>query len=209
MQLYPKTRRSLPTNIQRQFLGINRLDPFSIQDTQASDMQNVSSTISQYPTIQTRPGFTLIGLALAARILGLFSWENVELNAISNGAWYSLVTGTWTSRKTGLNASANWSFANFKGGFSVMNLVGANGVDAVQTYDGTTVSALTGAPAGGNFIETYAERLWCAVGNILYGSEFRVATNWTTITGSDTDPVSIMIETNNGETITAVKSDGP
>lgn len=202
---WPKqSRKSLPTNVQREFKGVNRLDSASIPDTFATDMQNMTS--QNYPVLSTRPGFSLVGAVLAARILGLGAWKQTELQAVSNGAWYSNLAGTWTSRKTGLSTSANWSFANYKGSFSGINLIGANGVDAMQVYDGATVTNLTNAPANGNYVEQFAERLWCVVNNDLHGCASGNATNWATFNGDDADPYVKTVETPAGETIVGIKA---
>lgn len=202
---WPKqSRKSLPTNVQRMFSGVDRQDAFSIRDTFSSDTQNMSST--NYPALSTRPGFSLVGTAQASRILGLATWKQTELHAVSNGDWYRFTGGSWASVGSGLSTSANMSFTNFKGGFSDINLIGANGVD-VKRWDGTTLSTLSGAPSGINYLDTYADRLWgVTAGNTLNFSEYRVATNWTTITQSDTDPGFIVVETNDGEQICAVRS---
>lgn len=201
---WPRMKRSLPTSAQRTFQGVNKIDPFSIQDNFATDMKNMTS--ANYPVLSTRTGFSVIGATLAARILGLGAWKQTELQAISNGTWYSNVAGTWTSRKTGLSTSANWSFTNYKGSFSGIELIGANGVDAVQVYDGTTVTNLTNAPAGGNYVEQFAERVWCVVGNDLHGCGLGNATVWNVFNGDDADPYVKTIETPKGETINGIKA---
>lgn len=202
---WPKqNRKSLPTNVQRVFSGVNRLDAFSIPDTFATDMQNMTS--QNYPALSTRPGFSLVGVARAARILGLGAWKQTELECISNGEWWSNLSGTWTSRKNGLSTSANWSFANYHGAFSGIRLIGANGVDAMQMYDGTTVSNLTNAPANGNYVEQFAERVWCLVGNDLHGCGSGNATVWNVFNGDDADPYVKTIETPVGETPNGLKA---
>lgn len=200
-----QNRKSLPTNVQREFRGVNRLDSASIPDTFATDMQNMTS--QNYPVLSTRPGFSLVGTGLpSVRILGIGAWKQTELETISNGIWWSNVAGTWTNRKSGLSASANWSFANYKGSFSGINLIGANGVDAMQVYDGATVTNLTNAPAGGNYVEQFAERVWCVVGNELHGCGSGNATNWATFNGDDADPYVKTVETPAGETIVGIKA---
>lgn len=193
----------MPTNVQREFSGVNRLDPFTIPDTFATDMQNMSS--QNYPSLSTRPGYVTLDV-LGGRILGLGVWKQQELQAISNGNWYKYTGSVFTSLKSGLSTTANWSFTNYKGSFSGINLIGANGVDAIQTYDGATVSNLTSAPAGGNFIEQFAERVWCAVGNDLHGCSSGNATNWATFNGDDADPYVKPVESPDGETIIALKA---
>lgn len=198
-----KTR---PPNIQRNFKGINTLDPFSISPEYATDMQNMSSTNS--PWLSVRDGYTLVGSAFASRVLGLGVWKQTELVAVSNGAWSKSTGGAWSAITGGGSVSTtnNYSFANFKGNLSTINLIGANGVDAVKRYDGATVQALTNAPAAANYIETYSDRLWCVtLGNQLNFSGYRQADNWTTVLGDAADPGFIVVETNDGESITGVK----
>lgn len=205
---WPKqTRKSLPTNVQRMFGGVNRIDKFNIKDNQASDMSNVSS--HKYPALSTRPGYSLLGSALAARILGLATWKDTELHTISNGAWYKYASGSWGAVSGGgsLSTSQQWSFCSFKGGFADVNLIGANG-SVVKRYDGSTVQNLSGAPAGLNYVDSYSDRIWGSVGNTLHFSEFRVGTNWTTTIGAESDPGFITIETPTAESINAVKA-GP
>lgn len=202
---WPNIKRSLPTNVQREFRGVNRLDPLTIDDRFSSDQENV--TTEDYPVMKTRPGYSLVGTTLPARILGLSSWKNTELHAISNANWYRFTAGAWTSVGSGFSTSAQWSFANFQGGFTDVNLIGVNGISA-QRWDGATLQALTGVPAGLNYIENYEDRLWGAVGSTLHFSEFRVGTNWTTTTGADSDPGFITVETTDGEVITGIRN-GP
>ena len=198
------SRKSLPTNVQRVFSGYNGQDSFEIKDTFATDMQNVTS--KNFPIASTRPGYSLSGAARAAKILGLGVWKQTELAVVANGEWFRNIAGSYTSLKSGLSTVANYSFSNFDGNLTEINLIGANGVDAVQRYNGTTVQNLANAPAAANFIETYADRLWCVTaGNQLNFSEYRVADNWTTLAVDSSDPGFITIETNDGENISAVK----
>jgi hypothetical protein len=199
-----------PTFTIRQFRGVNRLDPMSIDPTFAADISNM--TTSDFPVIKTRPGFSVLGSALSARVLGLYAWKNSELNAVSNGQWYKYSGGSWSAVTGGgsLNTTANWSFTNFQGGFPDINLIGANGTDPVKRYDGSTVQDLTDAPSGLNFIETYIERLWGAVKNTLHFSEYRVGTNWTTAPDPDDDsnPGFIEVESSDGQVISGIRN-GP
>jgi hypothetical protein len=201
---WPRTKPSLPSKVQRDFKGINRLDAFSIPDDMATDMQNMTS--ANYPAISTRPGFSLVGTSLGARILGLTSWKQTELATVANGNWYRFSGGTWSSLKSGLNTSANWSFTNFKGGFSDINLIGANGVDPIQVYNGTSLSNLPDAPSGGNYIEQFASRVWCLVGNDLHGCASGNASIWSTFNGNDSDPYIKTLETPAGEKPVGLKA---
>lgn len=172
----------LPAQSVSQWKGANKLDRFSIEPSFFTDSKNLTSR--KYPAASTRPGFSQIGTTRAAKILGLGSWKDTELHAISDGSWYNYTSGAWAAAlKTGLSTSANFSFANFKGGFTDYNLIGTNGVDAPQKYDGSTVSDLTGAPATGNYVGTHDNRLYMAVANNVYASALSLGEDWT-----DTDP---------------------
>lgn len=205
LQLWPKSsKKSLPTNVQRKFSGYNGQDGFSVSDDEATDIKNM--TTANYPVLSTRPGYSLSGTARAARILGVGVWKQTELAIVSNGAWYKNASGTYTSMKTGLSTSANWSFANFKGNFGSIYLIGANGTDAIQKYSGGAVSDLATAPTGGNYIEQFGDRVWCAAGNVLYGCTLGNASDWTTFNGDDADPYTKTLETPAGENIVGLKA---
>lgn len=204
MQVWPSVREVAPTHVMREFRGVNKLDKFTIADEFATDMKNLTS--DDYPAFSTRPGYSLLGSAFANPILGLGSWKNAELHTVSNGSWHRFTGGTWgTALASGLNATADWSFTNFKGNLSDINLIGANGADAIRRYDGSTVQTLTGAPANANYITTYSNRLFAAVGNTIHACELNVPTNWTTVIGADSDPFQLNVNTTDGETVNAMK----
>lgn len=203
---WPQTKRSLPTNVQRSFPGVNYQDEFTISDDFSTDIKNM--TTANYPVLSTRPGYSLVNTTLAARILGLGVWKQTELSAVANGQWYSNNGSSWTSVSGGgsLSTSANFSFTNFKGAFGAIRLLGANGVNTPKMYDGATVATLTNAPPTGNYIETFAERVWMVVGNDLHGCALGNATNWNTFNGDNADPYIKTMETFDGETINAIKA---
>lgn len=204
MRGWPNVREVAPSHVLRDFRGINRLDPFAIADEFATDMKNLTS--DSYPAFSTRSGYSLLGSSFGSPILGLSSWKNNELHAVSNGSWYRFTGGSWGSPiKPGLSTTAEWTFTNFKGNLTEINLIGANGTNAVQRYDGSTVQDLAGTPANANFITTYSNRLFAAVGNTVHVSELNVPTNWTTTIGSDSDPFQINVNTTDGETINALR----
>jgi hypothetical protein len=103
---------------------------------------------------------------------------------------------------TGLNTSAEWSFCNFKGNLGDINLIGANGVDPIKRYDGSTVQDLANAPAGGKYIDMQSNRLYCAVGNTVRYSALNKADDWTTVD----DAGEIVYETNSGEDINGLNA---
>lgn len=205
MNYWPSTPKKTPDRTLREFRGVNKLDPFSISDEYATDMSNLTS--DKYPAFTTRPGFSMVGdvRPWTTKILGLGLWKNSELHATSTGSWYRFAGGSWGSLASGLNNQSEWSFANFDGSFPDIHLIGANGVDPLKVYNGSTVTNLSGAPAGGSFIINYMNRLFCAVGNLVRASGLNLATDWTSAAGNDTDSYSISVDTTDGETVNGLK----
>lgn len=194
-----------PSKVLRGFQGVNRLDPFSIPPNFATSMKNLTST--KLPNISTRLGYTVLGSTLPlSKVLGIGIWKNTELHCIfGDGTWRRWTGSAWSSPlASGLDQNARYSFTNFKGNLSGINLIASNGVNPIKRYDGATVQDLIGAPAGGNFITQFAERLWCAVGDELRGSALRMATDWTTVEGDDTDAIASHIESPTGENISGL-----
>lgn len=206
MNYWPSTPKKLPSKSVREFLGVNRLDPYSLNEGFSPDPSNLYS--GKTPALTVRPGFTQLGGAIGTRVLGLASWKNSELHAIGNdGAWYRWNGTSWVSLRTGLNTSADWAFCNMKANLGAVNLLGSNGIDAVQRYNGTTVQALSGAPAGLKYIDQHDNRLYGSIGNMIYYSGLSMADSWTLVgTPDDSSPGNITRETNDGEDVIALRS---
>lgn len=186
----------------RSFSGIYKPDDegFNLPDDLFTELINFSP--DHYPAITTRPGYSVIG-TFGTAVLGLGAWKNSELHAVFNdGTWRKWDGSTWTSLASGLNTSADWSFTNFKGNLSDINLIGSNGVDAIKRYDGSTVQNLSNAPSGGNYITTQSNRLYCAVDNYLKFSALNEADDWTTVDDAGEVPVN----TRDGETINGLSA---
>lgn len=200
MKPWPKIQQR-PATVQREFRGTDKRDAFSIGASFASDMKNLTS--GSYPALKVRTGYTQIGATVGTKVLGLGSWKDTELHAVFNdGTWRKLVGSTWTTIKSGLSISADAYFTNFLGAFAGINLIMSNGVDAIMRYDGATVVNLTDAPAGGNYITSYQNRLWCAFGLEIRGSALDNASDWTVGTGlDDLDAYGRTMDSPNGETI--------
>lgn len=188
-----------PPETIRQFTGINTLDPFSIEETMMVKNKNIST--DRYPTATTRKGYTSLAATTGATT-GLGVWKETELQAITNGEWRKWNGTAWSTIVSGLNVTAKWSFTNFKGNFADIALLGANGVDPVKVYNGTTVTNLANAPAGMNYLVGHSNRLYGAVKNELHYSALRIPTDWNTVDQSG----RIVIENNGGENITSVLS---
>ena len=189
----------------RQFTGIDKQEAFSIADGAATNLKNLTS--SSYPALTVRPGFTNLGASLAAAVVGLGVWKDIELHAVANGNWVKWTGATWSAAlASGLSTSARWSFCNFQGNFAQIDLLGINGVVA-KKYDGATVAALANVPAGGNYIDAHDNRVYVAVASRVWASGFRNAENWTT-GDLDTDAWWGEVETPDGRDIIGMKA-GP
>lgn len=186
----------------RQFDGVYKPEDegFNLPDNLFTELINFSPV--HYPAITTRPGYSVSG-TFGTAVLGLGAWKDQELHAVFNdGTWRKYNGTTWTTLATGLNTSAEWSFCNFKGNLSTINLIGSNGVDPIKRYDGSTVQNLANAPANGNYITTHSNRLYCAVENTVRYSALSEADDWLTVD----DAGEIPVNTANGETINGLNA---
>lgn len=183
----------------RQFRGINTFDPFSIDDSFFTEVSNIAP---DWPAVVTRPGYTLLGSAIGGKVLGLGVWKDTELHAVfSDGTWRKWAGSTWQQLASGLSATAEWTFTNFEGNWSGVNLVGANGVDGLRRYDGSTIQTISGAPAGINYVTTYQNRVWGAMGNEIRACKLDDATQWSSFPGTEEDSYGKTMESNRGETV--------
>ncbi|MEK8128352.1 hypothetical protein WMW72_10600 [Paenibacillus filicis] len=189
----------MPPQSVRIFKGLNTFDPLSIDDSFFTDMSNM--TLDEYPTLTAGPGYSVLGTPVA-KVLGLGTWKDAELHAVfADGTWRKWNGSAWTTLASGLNTTAEWTFTNFEGNLNAINLIGSNGVDPIKRYDGSTVQNLSGAPTGGNYITTYQNRLWCAVGKEVHACALDRPTEWTTFGGTDEDSYVKDIETSRGENV--------
>ncbi|MGK9252364.1 hypothetical protein [Paenibacillus humicus] len=206
MNFWPATNKSVPSQSLREFAGVFKGDTFSINPSLSPSLFNLIS--SQAPAITTRPGYSAVGLAVGTRVLGLSTWKNQQLHAVFNdGTWRKWDGSSWVTLKSGLDTSAEWSFCNFKGGWTDTNLIGTNGVQKMQRYDGATVQDVTTAPDGANFVDQHDNRLYVAIENKVAYSGLNVADEWT-VKGrpNDSSPGTLRKETYVGENVIGIKS---
>lgn len=187
----------LEPQIIRSFMGVSTLDKFSIQDNYLVTNENMST--DKFPSATTRKGYTDLG-SVTGETAGLGVWKETQLQGIVNGVWRKWDGTSWTGLWSGLDVVAKWSFTNFKGDFTDISLIGANGIDPVKVYNGTSVSNLANAPAGLNYVVGHSNRLYGAVGSNLHYSALRKATDWNTVDQSGV----IVVENNGGEQISSV-----
>jgi hypothetical protein len=197
-----------PPKVINEFRGVNKLDRFSIGEKYAMSTKNLTS--DKFPALTTRPGQTILGAAVGTKCLGLGVWKDTELiGAFNDGTIRKWTGSAWSSAlKSGLSTTAEWTFTNFKGGLTGINLFGTNGVDAMIRYDGATITDVAGAPAGSNYVTQFADRLWAATGNELHATAYRDGTDWTTtsVPEEDTDSWFTIVETLDGETINGIRA---
>lgn len=186
------------------FMGVTTLDPYNAPPGTAASIKNLSGAGGVFPALAVRPGFAAVGSSFGAPVKGMGLHKNNELHAVAGGAWRRYSGGAWTSLVTGLSTTAPWSFTNFKGNLAAINLIGVNGIDTPRKYDGTTVTALAGLPAGVNFkiIDQHDNRLYASDGKAVYFCALRKPEDWTTVD----DAGQIVIETNTGEDVCAIKA---
>lgn len=188
-------------NVIRQFEGVNELNSFAIKDSHATRNKNV--TTSSFPALAARKSGTLISNPTAVEIDGIGVYATAttkELHVVAGGVWRVYKNSAWTTLRSGLSTTKKWSFVVFKGSFATNNLLVTNGADTPFKYDGTTVSALAGAQATGDFITTHDNRVYLATASTVYFSSLRKAEDWTTVD----DAGQIVVETSDGKDITGL-----
>ncbi|MFB0847342.1 hypothetical protein [Paenibacillus oleatilyticus] len=203
---YQPVTGMLPPQTIREFKGVNTFDPFSITDNFFTDMSNFVT--DDYPAMTVRPGYTVLGNAIGSKVLGLGVWKDQEIHAVFNdGTWRKWTGSAWSSPlASGLDTSAAWSFANFQGNQPDVRLFGANGVNGLRMYNGTSVTTFGDAPANINFISTYANRLWGASGKELRACALDQPDKWNVFNGNDEDSYGKDIESTRGENINSLSS---
>lgn len=201
----------LSTATIREFRGLNTFDPLSIGDSYFTDISNLST--DDYPAISTRPGHTVLGSALGTRVTGLGVWKGQRLiGAFNDGTWRVWNGSSWsapilTVTSTDPNVlNAPWTFTNFQGAYSDINLIGSNGTGKLVRYDGNQTHFIDEAPAGGNFVTTYQNRLWVAFGKEIRACKLDNAEVWNDFSGTEEDSYGKTIESTHGENINALSS---
>lgn len=127
--------------------------------------------LTQRGAIQKRGGSKRIHVAaLPAAIQSVFTWSqpgNVQMLAVANGTLYKTTVQaavhTWTSVSSGLSATSKPSFAIFRDASGVEVVYIADGV-TLRKFNGTTLSAVSGAPANVAVLRVYNQRLLAITG---------------------------------------------
>jgi hypothetical protein len=149
------------------------LPPLEIADGQATDLRNLSS--SRFPALKVRNGKTQISTALTTPN-GLGQRNNQYVHYVDAKAWKYWNGSSLVAVKT-LSTDATGTFEEFNTG-TIKYTIFANGTDK-EAWDGTTVTALTNAPASKIFT-THKGRIYWALGTQLKYSALNVINDYTT-----------------------------
>lgn len=159
--------------------GLNRGSPsFEVKDSQFIDGYGWST--DQYPSLSTIAGRTAYGSSGGAVTRLLAPYGQVHMiRAVGTKLQYNSSGTTW-SDITGTFADTDWSFANFDVGGPVLLLT--NGTDAVQKWDGSSLSGLSAGAPKGTLIAADNRRVYIAgvsgEDDVVHYCQFQDATSW-------------------------------
>ena len=104
---------------------------------------------------------------------------------IGGDAFKQLSAGAWVD-KTGAvtitdDDDIHWSFATFLNSSFADIIIAANGIDAPIKWTGSgNAAALSSPPGNFNFPVVHKNKLWVAVGDVVYFSALRNGESWDT-----------------------------
>lgn len=156
---------------------------------------SINGHFDRIGSFTVRSGLTLLGAQIVDNfaIKGLFQFTdtgagtNDRLIAVANTVAYALVSGTWTSKRTGLTANTKARFTNF-----VDLVFMVNGLEAMNSWDGGAgnfgTTNCTSAPVA-KYIDNFRSRVWAAAttslpSRLYYSSvaDINGAITWNTTT---------------------------
>lgn len=136
----PTTEQSLPAPI----AGWNARD--GLDAMQPVDAVMMENHFPSTDAVVLRSGFTEHAYSLFATVETLASYHdgaNVKMLAAANGnIWNVTSAGAAVSLASGFSAN-RWQYVNFNGSMGLVN-----GTDAPQTFDGTSIAAMTVSGSG-------------------------------------------------------------
>lgn len=176
--------------------GLNNEAPeIAIDDNQSID--EVGWDTDSYPSLHSRKGRMSYGASGGAQTNLLTNYALTHLvRAVGtklqydNGGTWTDIAGTWTD--------TDWDATNFNN-----KLILTNGTDTVQNWNGSALTAITGAPKG-KYISNNTIRVFIAKGDTVYFSKYLDETDW-----SDTKSAGFFqYYTANGGDVTGLKPYG-
>lgn len=181
----------------------NKYAPMHIKDNEAADLMNV--VFDEFGAITKRNGYTALNSAKIdgspiTSLYGYYKSDGTKTLIATSGTSVYKWTGTaWSAIKTGLSANgARFTFATY---YDKLYLLNGNATDGLMTWDGTTFSTVSGAPAG-QYVVLHKNRLYIAgdPGNpsTLYFCDLGTPTSW------NTGVNFINVNVNDGDKITGL-----
>lgn len=185
----------------------SRFPSTEIERNQCQDCLNVYSDLRG--ALCKRHGYTLLSQDGTDPVQTIWAYNKLKADGSFDRyllkaagttvrAYTSVGGGTWSNVATGLTAGKRFGAAeaNNKSYF-------ANGADGLKQWDGTTLTAVSGAPAGTWLLVWHRNRMYAATGKSsrLYFSDLGDPTSWPVLNFLDFD-------VDDGDRITAL-AEGP
>ncbi|GAB7057339.1 hypothetical protein JCM16163A_40880 [Paenibacillus sp. YK5] len=179
--------------------GINTgNNPLDLKDNEETD--GYGWDFDHYPSLSTRKGRTAYGASGGGVTYLLMNFNNTHLvRAVGTKLQYNSTGTTW-SDISGTWAATDWCAANFD--VNGPALILTNGTDAVQYWNGTTLSVLSSSAPKGKYVAADNRRVYIASGDTVSYCAFQNATDWTTVDNAGV----VQYYTANGGDITALYS---
>lgn len=177
----------------KNFLGLNkRVTDTAIDIREAAGLENVIITEE---SLEQRGGSTVLNTVgnfkdktdasdkvITGAYQGILNGTNYQV-AVGGDAFKQLSAGAWTDRTGAItitdNVDNHWTFATTIDSAVAEVIVGANGVDAPFKWTGAgNATALSSTPGNFNYPVVHKNKLWVAVGDIVYFSGLRNCESW-------------------------------
>lgn len=178
--------------------GLNQNSPIDIEDNQLTKAVNVEPRNALY--LEVREGSILLGPDDGTYTTMLRKYQDKYIRGSKIGLHF-LNANTWNAIQALPVDNRYYQAVEYK---SQNVLVIVDGKTRPKKYNGTTLTDITAAPNMSKWVTVYANRLYMAGDpsnpNTLYYNALRKVDDWTTVN----DAGSIIIETNDGQSITAL-----
>lgn len=190
--------------------GLNTsMSQYLVADTQLTTCENFHPDPDLSGALKKRQGFALLNStefadASSSGVKGLHKFvdsSGTERIVIAGNTDWGQYDGGSSFSSLSLSLSSSANLVNFAVYQDL--LIGVNGVDAPQKYDGATAGALGGSPPTSSLIAIHADHVWMndeSNPSRIHFSAKENAEDWTT----SNDAGQIDIEKNANESITAI-----
>lgn len=163
--------------------GVNTgLTPFSIKDSEATDMSNLSGR--GYPSLRTRQGRELVTQITTPNAIS--QRGNADIHVLDGTVWKYWNGTAWVNVKTGL-ADAKATIKDFARGTDRYTVL-MNGTDRFA-WNGTADTELTDAPLSSMFT-VHKGRIYAALDNDIKFCALNDITDWSTANDAGTIDVT-------------------